>query len=236
MNGELVGIGVGVGDPEMLTLKAVKYIRESDVICIPRKDKNLCRAYQIAREAVPEIEEKQVMGFDFEMLSDRSLIQRKHNEIYENIKGFLCDGKRVSFLTIGDPTIYSTFSYISKLAERDYFNIQIINGINSFCASAARLGISLVEGKSSIYIITSRKELENTITLSGTKVFMKCSGFYSDIIKYLRDLEKEKKQSGSSVEMYAVADCGMPQEKVYHGVEQMPEEAAYMMTIIVKGS
>ena len=65
---------------------------------------------------------------------------------------------------------------------------------------------------------------------------MKCSGFYSDIIKYLRDLEKEKKQSGSSVEMYAVADCGMPQEKVYHGVEQMPEEAAYMMTIIVKGS
>ena len=114
MNGELVGIGVGVGDPEMLTLKAVKYIRESDVICIPRKDKNLCRAYQIAREAVPEIEEKQVMGFDFEMLSDRSLLQRKHNEIYENIKGFLCDGKRVSFPTIGDILHFPIFQNLQR--------------------------------------------------------------------------------------------------------------------------
>lgn len=234
MSGELVGIGVGVGDPEMLTLKAVKYIRESDVICLPRKDKNGCRAYQIAREAVPEIEEKRIECFEFPMSSDAEVVQRKHREIYETIKSYLSEGKRVSFLTIGDPTIYSTFSYISKQADVEHFEVKIVNGISSFCACAARVGIALGEGDSSIHIITSKEELEKGLALSGTKIIMKCSVYYDAIKKSLKELDEAAQQDGTSVEIYAVSDCGMPQEKVYYGTKELPDEAAYMMTIIVK--
>ena len=60
----LNGIGVGVGDPQMMTLKAVDAIRKSDIICLPRKDKEQCMAYKIARGAVPEIDEKEIYCFE----------------------------------------------------------------------------------------------------------------------------------------------------------------------------
>ena len=226
-NGVLNGIGVGIGDPDMMTIKAVKCIKESDVICLPRKDKTKCRAYQIARLAVPEIEQKQILCFDFEMITDKRILQEKHQEIYESVKEYLTAGKKNSFLTIGDPTVYSTFTYIAERAKKDNINVQIINGINSFCACAARLGIFLCEGDSPMHVISDMEDLEKTLSLPGTKIIMKCSRFLPAIKKCLLDLKHPAK-------VYAVADCGTAQEKVYYGIEQIPENSTYMMTIIVK--
>lgn len=225
--GVLNGIGVGVGDPDMLTIKAVKCIKESDVICLPRKDKTKCRAYQIARAAVPEIEQKQIIGFDFAMITDKSILQKKHQEIYESVKEYLAEGKIISFLTIGDPTVYSTFASIAEQAQKDNVQVRIINGINSFCACAARLGISLCEGDSSLHVISDIEDLEMALSLSGTKIIMKCAGSLPAVKKCLLDLKYP-------VKVYAVADCGTAQEKVYYGIEEIPENSTYMMTIIVK--
>ena len=60
MQGKIYGIGVGPGDPELMTLKAARLLREVDVIAIPGKEKETCTAYQIALGAVPEIEEKEI--------------------------------------------------------------------------------------------------------------------------------------------------------------------------------
>ena len=61
MQGKIYGIGVGPGDPELMTLKALRLIREADAIAIPGKEKETCTAYQIALGAVPEIEEKEII-------------------------------------------------------------------------------------------------------------------------------------------------------------------------------
>ena len=233
MSGVLNGIGVGVGDPEMLTIKAVNNIKGSDVICLPRKDKTRCRAYQIVASVIPEICQKQIVCFEFEMTSDKDVLKTRHREIYKSVKEYLIKGKTVSFLTIGDPTVYSTFSYIAEQAQKDHVKVQIINGINSFCACAARLGISLCEGDSPLHIISGTEDFEKELALTGTKILMKCSGALPAIKKTLSGLVQERQTRGISVAVYAVSDCGTDQEKRYYGIDQLPEESGYMMTVIV---
>ena len=89
MAGVLFGIGVGPGEPEMLTLKAVKAIKEADVICLPKADKDKCRAYQIALPVVPEIRYKKTISLDFEMTSDVERLEQIHGEFYQKYKQLL---------------------------------------------------------------------------------------------------------------------------------------------------
>ena len=232
--GVLIGVGVGVGDPEDLTLKAVKCIKESDVICLPRKDKLKCRAYLIVKEAVPEIEEKELLGFEFEMIKDSGALQRMHREIYEEIRKCIEEGKKVALLTIGDPTVYSTFMYIAEQARKDDIPVRIISGITSFCASAARLGISLCEGDAPLYVISDARQFERKSNLNGTTVVMKCGRVMAELKDHLRKVERELKVHGGFLEVYAVSDAGLPQEQRYFGLEELPEEAPYMTTMIIK--
>ncbi len=227
IKGILNGIGVGCGDPDMLTLEAIKTIKRSDIICLPHRDRQKCRAYQTARAAVPETDEKEIVCFDFEMIKDSTILEKRHQEIYSKVKEYLEEGKNVSFLTIGDPTVYSTFSYIARLAERDGAKVRTVNGISSINASAARLGISLCDGDEQLHVISQIEDLEKTLALPGTKVIMKCCRSMPFIKKCLSDMEKK-------VEIYAVEECGTEQEKLYYGVNQLPDDPGYMMTIIVK--
>ncbi|MBQ6230376.1 MAG: precorrin-2 C(20)-methyltransferase [Eubacterium sp.] len=228
--GILMGVGVGVGDPEDMTLKAVRCIKESDIVCIPRKDKTKCRAYKIAREAVPEIDEKELLCLEFEMIKDEEALQKMHREIYEELKGYVEEGKKISLLTIGDPTVYSTFAYIAEQAEKDGVPVRIINGINSFCAAAAGLGISLCEGETPLHIISDLKDLQQR----GTKIIMKCAGAMARIKSQLRELEQKAESKGSKLEVFAVSDAGMPQEKRYFSLDELPDEVPYMTTFIVR--
>jgi len=234
MSGTLYGIGVGIGDPDMMTMKAVKCIRSSDYICLPRENKDECRAYLIARAAVPEIEEKEIIGFDFEMIRDAEVLRKKHHEIYETVKPYLENGKVVSFLTIGDPTVYSTFSYIAEQAKKDGANIRIINGITSFCAFAARLGIALCEGGEELHVVSEKESLDDALMLPGTKVIMKCNRDMCRIRELLKSYAEECLKNGKKVEIYAVENCGMENEKLFFGLEELPDDVAYMTTIIIK--
>ena len=225
----LNGIGVGVGDPQMMTLKAVNAIRHSDVICLPRKDKEQCMAYKIAKAAVYEIDEKEIYCYEFEMTKDRDVLSDIHQNIYESIRSFMDNKKTVSFLTIGDPTVYSTFSYIAKRAKADGYEVNIINGVTSFCACAASLGISLCDFDSELHIIPDVKYLKDSLKLPGTKVIMKCSRH----VEYIKDCLREYEKDGK-IEVYAVSDCGLEDENKFYATENLPTEGNYMMTIIIK--
>ena len=234
MDGILYGIGVGPGDPEMLTLKAVKTINKSDVICIPKKDRNTCRAYQTAAAAVPELVQKEVLGFDFEMTRSAERLQQLHREIYETVKAYLVRGETVSFLTIGDPAVYATFSYIAEQAAQDGFRVCILNGITSFCACAAALGIPLCEGKEELHVIPDTVGLERSLSLPGTKVLMKGGRHIKEIKDILLAWEQEREAEGRPVCIYGVSECSTQEEKLYFGAGQLPEDGRYMMTIIIK--
>ncbi len=229
MAGILYGIGVGPGDPEMLTLRAVRAIKEADVICLPKADKYECRAFQIALPAVPELKYKKTISFDFEMTRDEETLAKMHAEFYEKYRQLIMDGYNLAFLTIGDPTVYSTFGYIMKLAKKDGIEVEIINGITSFCGSAAAAGILLSERDENIHIISGQGNLEDDLKLPGTKIIMKSGRNVAKIKERLLEIEQ-----ADEISVYAVVDCGMETEQIFNGAIMIPDDSKYMMTIIIK--
>ncbi|SDB05410.1 precorrin-2/cobalt-factor-2 C20-methyltransferase [Pseudobutyrivibrio sp. YE44] len=229
MMGVLYGIGVGPGDSKQLTLKAVEAIKEADVICLPKADKDKCRAYQIALGAVPELRYKKILSYEFEMTKDEAALEEMHKDFYQKYKALVKEGYNIGFLTIGDPTIYSTFGYIMKLAKADGIEVEIINGITSFCGSAAASGILLCEGEEDVHIISGQKDIDEALKLSGTKVIMKSGKQVAKIKEKLLALENQ-----GEISVWAVADCGMETEQIFRGAMMIPDDSKYMLTIIVK--
>ena len=224
--GMIYGIGVGIGDPEDITLKAVKCIKESDVLILPSDDPAKCRAYQIAKKAVPEMKDIDTLSFDFKMVKDESVRVKNHQIIYEKVKKLVLDEKKkVSFLTIGDPAIYSTYSYIANLAQKDGIKTQAVSGVSSINACANRLGVTLCEAGTQFHVIPDAKNIESMLELPGTKVLMKCGRN----ISVIKDKLNEKR-----VSVWAVENCGMPEEKCYRSLDEIPDSGNYMLTVIVK--
>ena len=172
-DGILYGVGVGPGDPELLTCKAVRIIRQADVIALPAETKENCVAYRIARGAVKEIDEKEFLFIPMPMTKDRAVLKESHDNGARAVEACLREGKQVAFLTLGDVTVYSTYLYIHRRVAADGFSAEIVNGIPSFCAAAARLGIGLAETKEELHIIPATYGAEEALKLPGTKVLMK---------------------------------------------------------------
>ena len=224
MAGVLYGIGVGPGDPELMTLKAVRLIGEMDIIAAPGEDVKKTTAYTIALQAVPKLADKELHPIHMPMVMDRELIAKYHRRGAEEIAEKLEEGKNVGFITLGDPTVYSTFSYIEKTVKNMGYRTAYISGITSFCAAAATMGIPLAEWKESLHIIPAIHNLQKTDD-EGNYVFMKSGRKINEVREIL-------KKSGRDVVM--VENCGMPDEKRYYGVDEIPDDTGYFALIIAK--
>lgn len=225
MAGRLYGIGVGPGDPELMTLKAARLIRESGCIAVPGEEPRESVAYRIAAAAVPELKDKELMGVWMPMTKDERLLRESHQKGADQVIARLEEGKQVAFLTLGDVSVYSTYLYIHRLVEEAGYEAELVSGIPSFCAAAARLGIGLVEKAESLHVIPASYPVEEALLLSGTKVLMK-SG---------RQIGKVKAailERGLPAVM--VENCGMDGERVYRRPEDFNENAGYYSLIIVK--
>ena len=129
MAGKLFGLGIGPGDPELLTLKAVRIIQESDVIAVPVKVKEESVAYQITKQAVKELDEKEIIAVHMPMTKDQEKLESSHNEGADQVEKYLKEGKNVAFLTLGDPTVYPTYLYIHKRIQDRGYEVEIVSGI-----------------------------------------------------------------------------------------------------------
>lgn len=223
--GIVYGVGVGPGDPEMMTLKAVRLIKENDVIAVPGKDPKEAVAYKIAVRAVPELADKEMIPIYMPMVMDRKVQEENHRKGADLIESYLAEGRNVVYLTLGDSTIYCTFSYLQKLIEEDGYETELVSGIPSFCAAAARLGISIVEWNEAMHVMPAAHKLEDDLGLPGNYVLMKSGSHMKEVKEMLR-------ASGRDVKM--VENCGMPDEQVYMDVEEIPDEAGYFSLIIAK--
>ena len=141
--GVLYGVGMGPGDPELVTLKALRVMRACDVLVLPEEDKAKCRAFQIARAACPELEEKEALCLPFPMTRDGARRDAVLEENWAGLKAQLEAGKDLAFLTIGDPGVYSTYSYMALRAARDGCRTVTVPGVASFTACAASLNMPL---------------------------------------------------------------------------------------------
>ncbi len=225
MKGKLYGIGVGPGDPELMTIKAVRTIEESDIVVVPGNEKEKSVAYQIALPVCPFMNEKVVVSLPMPMTKDKKVLQENYQKAADTIAAYLDEGKQVSFLTLGDPTIYATYLYVHQIIEEKGYDTEIISGISSFCAVAAKLNIGLVERAEMLHVIPASYQISEALKLSGTKVLMKAAS-------KMKDVKAELTAMGAEAMM--IENCGMVNEKIYHSVEEMPEESSYYSLIIVK--
>lgn len=227
MTGKLFGVGVGPGDPELLTLKAVKRIKESSCIAyLDNKDKQT--ALEIAKKAVPELVNKQLVQLSFPMKGGPSEWKKHHQLAAEEVIRWLQKGMDVCFLTLGDPTVYSSYLYVHKIVRDAGYEAEIIAGVPSFCAVAARLGESLVEGNEQLHIIPAPYEgMEQALSLPGTKVLMKAG----------RKMEQVKKSLGPYLptgKVLAVECCGMDEERIISSLEELNTQSSYFTTLLIK--
>lgn len=225
MKGKLYGIGVGPGDSELITLKALRIMKECDVIAMPGKNPQESVAYKIAEDACAEITQKETLPIVTPMTKDKTILEQNYMEVVKQIEQVLEEGKSVGLLTLGDPTVYSTYMYIHQKVVADGYHAEIISGITSFCAVAARLGESLVEREEQLHVIPSNYQFEDTLKLSGTKVYMKAGS-------KLGELKEKLLQHKCDAVM--IEKCGMEDEKIYYSAEKMPENGSYYSLVVVK--
>lgn len=150
----LYGIGVGPGDKELLTVKAVKAIENCDVVVAPSAlDGGESIALETAKDYIKEGTE--VIVKHFPMGSKGKEIKVK--EAYDLIEGKLKGGKNVVFLTIGDPYVYSTYIHLLTHMEERGFEVHTIPGITSFCAAASIVDRTLVLGDEPLLVIPATR-------------------------------------------------------------------------------
>ena len=212
MKGTLYVVGVGPGDPELLTMKAVRVIRNADIIAFPSAGNGSGVARHIAEQAIPEMSQKEMLPLIFPMSATAATA--------EQLQKKLETGKNVVFLTLGDPGFYSTsYHFIGLLAQNDY-PVKIVSGVPSFSAASARLKIPLAMGEESVLI--SAGEFND---FSGTQVILKAGsrlGAWSDKVRY----------AGKTA--FLIENCGMENETVYSGIDSFPPETGYFSILIIK--
>lgn len=225
MNATLYGVGVGPGDPELMTLKACRLIRENQVIAVPGRDPLQSVAYQIAVKAEPSLSGKTLISIDMPMVRDKAKLHQYHKTGAAELEKWLDKGMNVIFLTLGDPCIYSTFSYLREIVSADGYQTELVSGIPSFCAAAARLNTSLAEGSEPLHILPVSGCRDLTFDQPGNYVLMKSGSCMSDVKEAVR-------KSGRTAA--AVENCGMENEKIYADAAKIPDRTGYFSLVIVR--
>ena len=223
--GTAYGVGVGPGDPELMTLKACRLIRENEIMAVPGKVPQDAVAYKIAVAAVPELADKTLIAIDMPMVKDRRILEESHRKAADTIEEYLDQGQNVIYLTLGDSTIYCTFSYIQHILDADGYETELVNGIPSFCAAAARLGISLTEWKEPLHVIPGLHNTEGTLEWPGNYAIMKSASHMREVKEML---------ARSECDVKAVENCSMETEKVYNSLEEISDDTGYFSLIIAK--
>lgn len=223
--GTLYGLGVGPGDPELLTLKAVRLMAEADVIAVPDKGSGEKTALNIVKEHVAG---KELMFCPTPMVRDEKVLDACYEEICTRLSEKLDAGLNVVFITLGDPTVYSTYIYIHRRMVRRGYEAQLVPGVTSFCAVAACLGESLCEKSQRLLVVpASHKDVSDCLKVDANLVFMKAGREIGALREKLR--EADMLDSASMVE-----NCGMANERAYPRFADAPEGSGYFSVVLVK--
>ena len=191
--GTFYGVGVGPGDPELLTLKAHRLIHEADVISYIgiRGGRSQARAIaEISIESAPQAPEE--IAVPMPMSKDRSLANEAYDTAAEQIRTALDAGKNVVFLCEGDPLFFGSFAYLLDRLENDYL-CQVVPGISSVHSASAALLTPLTILKESFAVISGRhsdEHIRDTLINHDTVVIMKAGSSRPRLLKIIEETNR----------------------------------------------
>lgn len=227
-NGTFYAVGVGPGDPELLTLQAANILKRCPVIAAPQTKSGQMLALDIARSAL-DLREKEILPLSFTMSREPALREESYQTAARQIEAFLQKGLDVAMVNLGDVSIFATAYYIFAELRNDGFEAVMAPGVTSFSAVAARLGCSLTQIDAPLHIIPASADLDLALQFPGTKVLMKSGSAIHETVQALERV-------GLLDRAALVADCGLPTEQVYRDLCELPENLSYFATIIVQGA
>jgi precorrin-2/cobalt-factor-2 C20-methyltransferase len=231
--GTLYGIGVGPGDPELITVKAFRLMKESPVIAYPKKRMGgKSYALEIA-ELYLDTEEKEMLGLVFPMTKDKATLEKEWNKTVAACWSYLREGKDVAFLTEGDPNLYSTFIHMARLMQELYpeVSIRTVPGISSILGAASQLQLPLADGDEQVAIIPAtdnREAMKKAIQEHDTVLFLKVAKVMDIMIDVLEELNLTDKAS-------VVTKVTSPHELIWRNVRSLKgQELEYLTLMAVK--
>ncbi len=190
---ELVCIGCGPGDPDLLTVKAVNAIKNADIIACPiSKEGKSSIAFSVVSSILDKSKNQEIINLVFPMTKDKDVLEPTWERNSKILADKVLSGKKVVYLTVGDPYLYSTWIYLHKKIETKYpeIKITVIPGIVSMFTFASKVGISLGEGAEKISIVPSCYDLSKVKELaknSDTMVFLKDGRYFDQVIELLKE-------------------------------------------------
>ncbi len=225
--GKLIGIGVGPGDSELLTIKASNVLKKVPIICAPRSAKD---KPSIALNIVQDILDERILEYKtlepvFPMIENQKSLKKYWQEAANSVVKYLDDGLDVAFVTLGDPSIFSTFSYLQKIINAKGYVVETIPGITSFTACASSAGINLVEKDEILVVIPKVDErLNDILSLGDSFVIMKTSRHNDVLEEYVNNDSREK-------EVVSVQNCSMENEVISY---DFVKNKKYLSTTLLK--
>lgn len=228
----LIGIGVGPGDPELVTIKAVRALQVCDRILVPATEASgsaAGRAETIVVAACPQIADR-IVRVRFSMADPTGVTKRRaeswQSSADEALRAFAQGANRVGFATIGDPSVYSTFSYLaSAVAEQlPDLQVEVIPGITAMQALAAASRTPLVEGDEILALVPLKKSIEPLLKVAevaDTCVIYKAGRHLGALRAYLDEIGDQA---------VAGINVGLPAEQIVPISEL--DEAPYFTSVL----
>ena len=195
---KIYAVGVGPGDPELLTRKAERILRQASVICAPSANPtDSSYALSIVEQFIDR-SRQEIIVQTFPMKKEQKGLEPFWENAAREAAGIVRQGKDVAFITIGDPFIYSTFLYIYRIFREKHpeIDVEVIPGVSSINAAAIAAGIPLGQASERIAIIPAafeEKDLRNILNSFETVVLMKVSRVFDGVYALLRELGLEKR-------------------------------------------
>jgi len=190
---ELIGIGVGPGDPDLLTVKAVKAIQYADVIMCPASaEDRRSIALSVISSLIDKSKNQEIVKLIFPMTKDKDILEAHWKTNAKIMAEKVLSGKNVVYLTVGDPYLYSTWIYMHRDISANYpdIKISVIPGIVSMFTFASKVGISIAEGAEKVAIIPSCYDLSSVKEIakhSEVLVFLKDGRYFDKVIELLKE-------------------------------------------------
>ncbi len=233
--GRLYGVGVGPGDPELLTLKAQRILSQVPVVFLPQKSE---RSNSFARTIIEDLIDsgrQKVEPLIFPMHKDPELLQPYWDKATQKIHSYLIRGYDCAFITEGDPFLYGTFIYIFALFQKLYPEvfIEVIPGISSINAAAATAQLPLASNQDLVAIIPSTycsdaDSLRDILLRFDTIIMLKIHKVFDKVLQILEELKLVE-------QCVYIKRCSTKEEEIINDIRKLKGETLdYLSLLIVR--